>query len=74
MNRKSAPKRCKTPSEAAGDPPRGNARHRPDELYAKVGSHPLTALKTSSKYSFIPYKPRFLARFCLVMEHDPAFA
>nr|VFJ48644.1 MAG: hypothetical protein BECKDK2373C_GA0170839_102231 [Candidatus Kentron sp. DK]VFJ49107.1 MAG: hypothetical protein BECKDK2373B_GA0170837_102239 [Candidatus Kentron sp. DK] len=44
------------------------------ERYAKVGSTPLTALKTSSKCSFIPYKLRFLVSFRLVMEHDPAFA
>nr|VFJ63383.1 MAG: hypothetical protein BECKDK2373B_GA0170837_11259 [Candidatus Kentron sp. DK] len=43
------------------------------ELYAKVGSTPLTALKTSSKCSFIPYKLRFLVSFRLVMEHDPCF-
>nr|VFJ64658.1 MAG: hypothetical protein BECKDK2373B_GA0170837_11391 [Candidatus Kentron sp. DK] len=36
------------------------------ELYAKVASHPLTALKTSSKCSFIPYKLRFLVSFRLV--------
>nr|VFJ64822.1 MAG: hypothetical protein BECKDK2373C_GA0170839_11229 [Candidatus Kentron sp. DK] len=36
------------------------------ELYAKVGSTPLTALKTSSKCSFIPYKLRFLVSFRLV--------
>ena len=39
------------------------------ELYAKVTSRPLTALKTSSKCSFIPYKLRFLVSFRLVMEH-----
>nr|VFJ45417.1 MAG: hypothetical protein BECKDK2373C_GA0170839_101111 [Candidatus Kentron sp. DK] len=44
------------------------------ELYAKVASHPLTTLKTSSKYSFIPYKLRFLVSFRLVMKHDPTFA
>nr|VFJ51247.1 MAG: hypothetical protein BECKDK2373C_GA0170839_103139 [Candidatus Kentron sp. DK] len=44
------------------------------ELYAKVASHPLTALKTSSKCSFIPYKLRFLVSFRLVMKHDPTFA
>nr|VFJ47153.1 MAG: hypothetical protein BECKDK2373C_GA0170839_101727 [Candidatus Kentron sp. DK]VFJ63087.1 MAG: hypothetical protein BECKDK2373B_GA0170837_11196 [Candidatus Kentron sp. DK] len=44
------------------------------ELYAKAASHPLTALKTSSKCSFIPYKLRFLVSFRLVMKHDPAFA
>nr|VFJ63265.1 MAG: hypothetical protein BECKDK2373B_GA0170837_11232 [Candidatus Kentron sp. DK] len=43
------------------------------ELYAKVASHPLTALKTSSKCSFIPYKLRFLVSFRLVMKHDPCF-
>nr|VFJ47486.1 MAG: hypothetical protein BECKDK2373C_GA0170839_101839 [Candidatus Kentron sp. DK]VFJ63485.1 MAG: hypothetical protein BECKDK2373B_GA0170837_112613 [Candidatus Kentron sp. DK] len=43
------------------------------ELYAKVASHPLTALKTSSKCSFIPYKLRFLVSFPL-MKHDPTFA
>nr|VFJ45407.1 MAG: hypothetical protein BECKDK2373C_GA0170839_10111 [Candidatus Kentron sp. DK] len=36
------------------------------ELYAKVTSRPLTALKTSSKCSFIPYKFRFLVSFRLV--------
>nr|VFJ56361.1 MAG: hypothetical protein BECKDK2373B_GA0170837_105732 [Candidatus Kentron sp. DK]VFJ61419.1 MAG: hypothetical protein BECKDK2373C_GA0170839_10893 [Candidatus Kentron sp. DK] len=45
-----------------------------NELYAKVGSTPLTALKTSSKCSFIPYKLRFLVSFRLVMKHDPTFA
>nr|VFJ61456.1 MAG: hypothetical protein BECKDK2373B_GA0170837_11019 [Candidatus Kentron sp. DK] len=40
----------------------------------KYGSYPLTALKTSSKCSFIPYKLRFLVSFRLVMEHDPTFA
>nr|VFJ59567.1 MAG: hypothetical protein BECKDK2373C_GA0170839_107210 [Candidatus Kentron sp. DK] len=44
------------------------------ELYAKVASRPLTALKTSSKCSFIPYKLRFLVSFRLVMKHDPTFA
>nr|VFJ68027.1 MAG: hypothetical protein BECKDK2373C_GA0170839_11746 [Candidatus Kentron sp. DK] len=44
------------------------------ELYAKVALHPLTALKTSSKCSFIPYKLRFLVSFRLVMGHDPTFA
>nr|VFJ42942.1 MAG: hypothetical protein BECKDK2373B_GA0170837_100371 [Candidatus Kentron sp. DK] len=44
------------------------------ERYAKAASHPLTALKTSSKCSFIPYKLRFLVSFRLVMKHDPAFA
>nr|VFJ45375.1 MAG: hypothetical protein BECKDK2373B_GA0170837_101055 [Candidatus Kentron sp. DK]VFJ63500.1 MAG: hypothetical protein BECKDK2373C_GA0170839_11088 [Candidatus Kentron sp. DK] len=44
------------------------------ELYAKVASHPLTALKTSSKCSFIPYKLRFLVSFRLVMKYDPTFA
>nr|VFJ57073.1 MAG: hypothetical protein BECKDK2373B_GA0170837_10633 [Candidatus Kentron sp. DK] len=39
------------------------------ELYAKVASRPLTALKTSSKCSFIPYKLRFLVSFRLVMKH-----
>nr|VFJ49272.1 MAG: hypothetical protein BECKDK2373B_GA0170837_10236 [Candidatus Kentron sp. DK] len=43
-------------------------------LYAKVASHSLTALKTSSKCSFIPYKLRFLVSFRLVMKHDPTFA
>jgi len=44
------------------------------DLYAKVASHSLTALKTSSKCSFIPYKLRFLVSFRLVMKHDPTFA
>nr|VFJ44699.1 MAG: hypothetical protein BECKDK2373C_GA0170839_100921 [Candidatus Kentron sp. DK]VFJ44871.1 MAG: hypothetical protein BECKDK2373B_GA0170837_100831 [Candidatus Kentron sp. DK] len=44
------------------------------ELYAKVGSTPLTALKTSSKCSFIPYKLRFLVSSRLVRKHDPTFA
>nr|VFJ62218.1 MAG: hypothetical protein BECKDK2373B_GA0170837_11088 [Candidatus Kentron sp. DK] len=43
------------------------------ELYAKVASYSLTALKTSSKCSFIPYKLRFLVSFRLVMKHDPCF-
>nr|VFJ53072.1 MAG: hypothetical protein BECKDK2373C_GA0170839_103835 [Candidatus Kentron sp. DK] len=44
------------------------------ELYAKAASRPLTALKTSSKCPFIPYKLRFLVSFRLVMKHDSAFA
>nr|VFJ50520.1 MAG: hypothetical protein BECKDK2373C_GA0170839_102915 [Candidatus Kentron sp. DK]VFJ54600.1 MAG: hypothetical protein BECKDK2373B_GA0170837_104723 [Candidatus Kentron sp. DK] len=40
----------------------------------KYASYPLTALKTSSKCSFIPYKLRFLVSFRLVMKHDPTFA
>nr|VFJ50891.1 MAG: hypothetical protein BECKDK2373B_GA0170837_10318 [Candidatus Kentron sp. DK] len=44
------------------------------ERYAKVASRPLTALKTFSKCSFIPYKLRFLVSFRLVMKHDPTFA
>nr|VFJ54468.1 MAG: hypothetical protein BECKDK2373C_GA0170839_104321 [Candidatus Kentron sp. DK] len=44
------------------------------EPYAEVASRPLTALKTSSKCSFIPYKLRFLVSFRLVMKHDPIFA
>nr|VFJ62203.1 MAG: hypothetical protein BECKDK2373B_GA0170837_11085 [Candidatus Kentron sp. DK] len=44
------------------------------ELCAKLTLRSLTALKTSSKCSFIPYKLRFLVSFRLVMEHDPTFA
>nr|VFJ64679.1 MAG: hypothetical protein BECKDK2373C_GA0170839_11207 [Candidatus Kentron sp. DK] len=44
------------------------------ELYAKVASHPLTALKTGSKCSATKCKLRFLASFRLVMEHEPTFA
>nr|VFJ56997.1 MAG: hypothetical protein BECKFM1743A_GA0114220_101804 [Candidatus Kentron sp. FM]VFJ59490.1 MAG: hypothetical protein BECKFM1743C_GA0114222_102473 [Candidatus Kentron sp. FM] len=44
------------------------------ELYAKVASHSLTALKMCSKCSFIPYKLRFFAHFRLVMKRDPTFA
>nr|VFJ48126.1 MAG: hypothetical protein BECKDK2373C_GA0170839_102019 [Candidatus Kentron sp. DK] len=40
----------------------------------KYGSYPLTALKTSSKCSSIPYKLRFFVSFRLVMKHDPTFA
>nr|VFJ56978.1 MAG: hypothetical protein BECKDK2373B_GA0170837_106218 [Candidatus Kentron sp. DK] len=40
----------------------------------KSDQPPLTALKTSSKCSFIPYKLRFLVSFRLVMKHDPTFA
>nr|VFJ61320.1 MAG: hypothetical protein BECKDK2373B_GA0170837_11008 [Candidatus Kentron sp. DK] len=40
----------------------------------RAASHSLTALKTSSKCSFIPYKFRFLVNFRLVMKHDPTFA
>nr|VFJ44186.1 MAG: hypothetical protein BECKDK2373B_GA0170837_100756 [Candidatus Kentron sp. DK]VFJ50889.1 MAG: hypothetical protein BECKDK2373C_GA0170839_103026 [Candidatus Kentron sp. DK] len=49
-------------------------RSREPVYYAKAASHPLTALKTSSKCSFIPYKLRFLVSFRLVMKHDPTFA
>nr|VFJ60764.1 MAG: hypothetical protein BECKDK2373B_GA0170837_10957 [Candidatus Kentron sp. DK] len=52
-----------------------NEPHRTTfELYAKAASHPLTALKASSKCSFIPYKLRFLVSFRLVRKHDPTFA
>nr|VFJ58617.1 MAG: hypothetical protein BECKDK2373C_GA0170839_106623 [Candidatus Kentron sp. DK] len=51
----------------------GLSTNFPDEP-AKVGSHPLTALKTSSKCSFIPYKLHFLVSFRLVMKHDLTFA
>nr|VFJ68652.1 MAG: hypothetical protein BECKDK2373B_GA0170837_12197 [Candidatus Kentron sp. DK] len=44
------------------------------ELYAKVALHALTALKTSSKCSFIPYKLRFLVGFRLVITHNSTFA
>nr|VFJ42882.1 MAG: hypothetical protein BECKDK2373C_GA0170839_100277 [Candidatus Kentron sp. DK] len=44
------------------------------DLYATVASPPLTALKTSSKCAFIPYKLRFLVSFRLVRKHDPTFA
>nr|VFJ67213.1 MAG: hypothetical protein BECKDK2373C_GA0170839_11623 [Candidatus Kentron sp. DK] len=44
------------------------------ELYAKVASHSLAALKITSKCSFIPYKLRFFVHFRLVMKHDPTFA
>nr|VFJ48376.1 MAG: hypothetical protein BECKDK2373C_GA0170839_102139 [Candidatus Kentron sp. DK] len=44
------------------------------ELYAKVTLHSLTALKMSSKCSFIPYKLRFLIHFRLVMKHNLTFA
>nr|VFJ49802.1 MAG: hypothetical protein BECKFM1743C_GA0114222_100768 [Candidatus Kentron sp. FM] len=44
------------------------------ELYAKVILHSLTALKMSSKCSFIPYKLRFFIHFRLVMKHNPTFA
>nr|VFJ46210.1 MAG: hypothetical protein BECKDK2373C_GA0170839_101434 [Candidatus Kentron sp. DK] len=44
------------------------------ELYAKVTLHSLTALKMSSKCSFIPYKLRFFIHFRLVMKHNLTFA
>nr|VFJ42751.1 MAG: hypothetical protein BECKDK2373C_GA0170839_100231 [Candidatus Kentron sp. DK]VFJ47040.1 MAG: hypothetical protein BECKDK2373B_GA0170837_101524 [Candidatus Kentron sp. DK] len=42
-------------------------------LYAKITLHSLTALKMSSKCSFIPYKLRFFIHFRLVMKHNPDF-
>nr|VFJ54065.1 MAG: hypothetical protein BECKDK2373B_GA0170837_10457 [Candidatus Kentron sp. DK] len=44
------------------------------QLYAKVTLHSLTALKMSSKCSFIPYKFRFFIHFRLVMKHNLTFA
>ncbi|VFM95944.1 MAG: hypothetical protein BECKG1743E_GA0114224_100271 [Candidatus Kentron sp. G] len=44
-----------------------------EEPYAKAAPRSPTALKTSSKCSFIPYKLRLLAGFRLVMKHDPCF-
>nr|VFK35997.1 MAG: hypothetical protein BECKLPF1236C_GA0070990_104642 [Candidatus Kentron sp. LPFa] len=43
------------------------------DLYAKVASRSLTALKTFSKCSSIPYELRFPDSFRLVMKHDPCF-
>nr|VFJ63025.1 MAG: hypothetical protein BECKDK2373B_GA0170837_111814 [Candidatus Kentron sp. DK] len=57
-----------------GQRPKPQSKGRIYELYEKVASHPLTALKTSSKCSFIPYKLRFLVSFRLVMKHDPTLA
>ena len=45
-----------------------NKRPSKVELYAKVASHSLTALKMCSKCSFIPVKLRFFAHFRLVVK------